>query len=117
MITRDDKGKGPLSMEVVALHSSVAFSFVIPSEAEGSAVPRTPPGNVGNSEIRVRTYAQMEPPVLLQVDRDTGRNPQQVLVIAGKVGQPGISVVRLNRAEGKMSPILHIEPNPDQYGH
>src|SRR5882757_3938071 len=54
---------------------------------------------------------------LLQVDRDTGRNPQQVLVIAGKVGQPGISVVRLNRAEGKMSPILHIEPNPDQYGH
>ena len=29
-----------------ALHGSAALSFVIPSEAEGSAVPRTIPGNV-----------------------------------------------------------------------
>jgi hypothetical protein len=29
-----------------ALHGSVAFPFVIPSEAEGSAVPRTIPGNM-----------------------------------------------------------------------
>jgi hypothetical protein len=28
------------------LHQSVALSFVIPSEAEGSAVPRTSLGNV-----------------------------------------------------------------------
>jgi hypothetical protein len=27
-------------------HRKVALSFVIPSEAEGSAVPRTSPGNV-----------------------------------------------------------------------
>jgi hypothetical protein len=48
-------------MESNHLPWKVALSFVIPSEAEGSAVTRTPPGNVGNSEIRVRTYAQMEP--------------------------------------------------------
>jgi hypothetical protein len=29
-----------------AFHGSVALPFVIPSEAEGSAVPRTTPGNV-----------------------------------------------------------------------
>jgi hypothetical protein len=31
---------------VTALHGSAALPFVIPSEAEGSAVPRTIPGNV-----------------------------------------------------------------------
>jgi len=29
-----------------SLYGSLAFPFVIPSEAEGSAVPRTIPGNV-----------------------------------------------------------------------
>jgi hypothetical protein len=32
-----------------ALHGSAALPFVIPSAAEGSAVPRTIPGNVFNS--------------------------------------------------------------------
>jgi hypothetical protein len=32
--------------QVTALHGSVALPFVIPSVAEGSAVPRTIPGNV-----------------------------------------------------------------------
>jgi hypothetical protein len=35
---------------VTALHGSVALPFVIPSEAEGSAVPRTIPGNVFSTE-------------------------------------------------------------------
>jgi hypothetical protein len=31
---------------MTTVHRKVALSFVIPSEAEGSAVPRTFPGNV-----------------------------------------------------------------------
>jgi len=54
--SRDDKGKGNGSMEsgflmktlgpATTLYGTVAPSFVIPSEAEGSAVPRTLRGNV-----------------------------------------------------------------------
>jgi hypothetical protein len=37
-----------------ALHGGIALPFVIPSEAEGSAVPRTIPGNVFRwSEVRM----------------------------------------------------------------
>ena len=57
---RDDKGKGDLSMVAAAegeggfivfgpattFHITTALSFVIPSEAEGSAVLRTLPGYV-----------------------------------------------------------------------
>jgi hypothetical protein len=56
----DDEGKGDASVETgrekgtffiifspaTTFHVTVALSFVIPSEAEGSAVPRTSPGNV-----------------------------------------------------------------------
>jgi hypothetical protein len=34
-----------------ALHGSVALPFVIPSEAEGSAVPRTTLGNVFRQSV------------------------------------------------------------------
>jgi hypothetical protein len=34
------------AVQATAFHRKVAFSFVIPSEAEGSAVPRTFRGNV-----------------------------------------------------------------------
>jgi hypothetical protein len=49
---RDDKGKGDGCMEsgclglANTLYGTVVLSFVIPSEAEGSAVPRTFHGNV-----------------------------------------------------------------------
>jgi hypothetical protein len=38
----DEKRLGPAT----TLYGTVALSFVIPSEAEGSAVPRIPPGNL-----------------------------------------------------------------------
>jgi hypothetical protein len=38
----DEKRLGP----AITLYRTVALSFVIPSEAEGSAVPRTSLGNV-----------------------------------------------------------------------
>src|ERR1700685_821294 len=50
------------------------------------------------------------------MDRDAGRNSQQVLVIAGKVGQPGISIVGLDYAEGEMLAVLIINPNAHQQG-
>src|SRR6185437_4629890 len=40
-LTGDEKRLGPAT----TLHGTVALSFVIPSEAEGSAVLRTPRGN------------------------------------------------------------------------
>jgi hypothetical protein len=39
------KGMKNAFCSVTTLHASVALPFVIPSEAEGSAVPRTFPGN------------------------------------------------------------------------
>jgi hypothetical protein len=44
----DEKRLGPAT----TLYGTVALSFVIPSEAEGSAVPRTLPGNVFRSGQR-----------------------------------------------------------------
>ena len=45
----DEKRLGPAT----TLYLTVALSFVIPSEAEGSAVPRTFPGNVFRPERSV----------------------------------------------------------------
>jgi hypothetical protein len=42
LIRGDEKRRGPAA----TLYGTVALSFVIPSEAEGSAVPRTFRGNV-----------------------------------------------------------------------
>jgi hypothetical protein len=50
------------------------------------------------------------------VDCDTRRNPQQVLVVAGKVRQPLISVVALNCAEGEMLSLLHVDANAHHQG-
>jgi hypothetical protein len=43
----DEKRLGPAT----TLYGTVALSFVIPSEAEGSAVPRTFPGNVFRQSV------------------------------------------------------------------
>jgi hypothetical protein len=57
---RDDKGESGVSIEsgcsdgawsVTNFHGNVALPFVIPSEAEGSAVLKTSPGNVFNPGI------------------------------------------------------------------
>jgi hypothetical protein len=45
LIQTDEKRPGPTA----TLYETIALSFVIPSEAEGSAVPRTFPGNVESS--------------------------------------------------------------------
>jgi len=42
-----------------ALHGSVALPFVIPSEAEGPAVPRTTPGYVFDRGQRSGFFAPM----------------------------------------------------------
>jgi hypothetical protein len=46
----DEKRLGPAT----TLYRTVALPFVIPSEAEGSAVPRTLPGNVFRPRERTR---------------------------------------------------------------
>ena len=51
---------------------------------------------------------------LLQVDGDAGGDSQQVLVVAGQVGQAGVPVVRLNHVEGEMLPVLQIDADPRQ---
>jgi hypothetical protein len=43
----DEKRLGPAT----TLYRTIALSFVIPSEAEGSAVPRTFPGNVFRQSV------------------------------------------------------------------
>jgi hypothetical protein len=50
------------------------------------------------------------------MDRDAGRDTQQVLVVPGKVRQPDISVVGLDQAEGKMSSVLVIDPDAREQG-
>ena len=44
-LQRNIKKSQPLLRSATNLYGTVALSFVIPSEAEGSAVPRTSPGN------------------------------------------------------------------------
>jgi hypothetical protein len=44
-----------------ALYGSIALPFVIPSEAEGSAVPRTRPGNVFRPSVAEWTYGSVLP--------------------------------------------------------
>ena len=46
---------------------------------------------------------------LLEVDGNAGRNAKQVLVVAGKVRQAGISVINLDRAEGQMLSVLYVQ--------
>src|SRR5450755_2202563 len=43
------------------LYGTVALSFVIPSEAEGSAVPRTSPGNVFLESVAERFPSRAQP--------------------------------------------------------
>ena len=54
--------------------------------------------------------------LLFEVDGNAGRNAKQVLVIAGKVRQAGISVISLDRAEGEMSSVLYVQPRAHQKG-
>jgi hypothetical protein len=66
---RDDKGKGLGSIEsgcwaetfspLTTLHTRVTLSFVIPSAAEGSAVPRT---FTGNAESHLPQPCHLGPP-------------------------------------------------------
>ena len=47
--------------------------------------------------------------LLFDVDGNAGRNAKQVLVVAGKVRQAGISVINLDRAEGEMLSVLYVK--------
>jgi hypothetical protein len=51
-----------LGQKATTLYGTVALSFVIPSEAEGSAVPRTLPGNV----FRQRNHGPCGPPKIMK---------------------------------------------------
>ena len=55
---------------------------------------------VESTEGKDRSRATRRQAQLLEMDRDAGRDPKQILVVAGKVRQPGISVVGLDQAEG-----------------
>jgi hypothetical protein len=39
-----------------SFHENVTFSIVIPGEAEGSAVPRTSPGNADSRRLAVASW-------------------------------------------------------------
>jgi hypothetical protein len=54
--------------------------------------------------------------ILFEVDSNPSREANQVLVVAGEVGQAGISVIGLDRAEGEMPSIFYVQPHAHQQG-